>query len=79
MAITYHVDTFIDAKGMMCPMPVLTLAKTIRTMQSGQIVAMAATDYGAIKDVPAWSNKTGNELLETVEENGVTTFYIKKA
>jgi tRNA 2-thiouridine synthesizing protein A len=79
MANTYHVEQHIDAKGQMCPMPVLTLAKAIKSLQSGQILALIATDLGAKKDIPAWAEKTGNKLLETVEEGNVLTFYIQKA
>jgi tRNA 2-thiouridine synthesizing protein A len=77
--MAYQVIQHIDAKGQMCPMPVLTLAKAIRNLQSGQIVSIIATDLGAKKDIPAWADKTGNTLLETVEENGLLTFYIQKA
>ena len=62
----------------MCPMPILTLAKAIRTVQPGQVIAIAATDAGAKADIPAWCEKTGNTLLEFTEENGVLTFYVRK-
>jgi tRNA 2-thiouridine synthesizing protein A len=73
------IDRYIDAKGMLCPMPVLRLAKTMKELQSGQVIALSATDKGAIRDIPAWAEKTGNKLLDTIEENGVLTFYVQKA
>jgi tRNA 2-thiouridine synthesizing protein A len=79
MATTYQIDKIVDAKGQTCPMPVVMLAKAIKDVQPGQILAVYATDPGAKKDIPAWANKTGNTLLETVEEPGVLAFYIKKA
>ncbi len=78
MAPTLHVDSFVDAKGQMCPMPILTLAKAMRTLPTGQVIAIAATDAGAKADIPAWCEKTGNILLNTAEENGVLTFYVQK-
>ena len=63
----------------MCPMPVLTLARTIKELQAGQVLAISATDSGARRDIPAWAEKTGNTLLDIVEENGVLTFYVRKA
>lgn len=78
MATTQQVDKFVDAKGQTCPMPVLMLAKGIRELQSGQVLCISATDPGAKPDISAWAEKTGNELLEMVEENGVLTFYLKK-
>ena len=79
MAIAiYEVAQTVDATGKVCPTPVLMLAKAIRVLQSGQILALLATDQGAKADVPAWADKTGNALLETTEANGVMTFYIRK-
>jgi tRNA 2-thiouridine synthesizing protein A len=79
MPVTTHVDRFVDAKGQMCPMPILTLAKAIKELQPGQIIAIAATDPGSKKDIPAWAQKTGHTILETTEEGGVITFYVQKA
>jgi tRNA 2-thiouridine synthesizing protein A len=79
MATTYTVDKFIDAKGQVCPMPVLMLAKAFKDLVSGQIAAISATDPGSQADIPAWAEKTGNTLLEKVVENGVFTYYLQKA
>lgn len=79
MTPAIHVDRAIDAKGQMCPMPVLTLARTIKELQSGQVLSISATDLGAKRDIPAWAEKTGNTLIDMAEENGVLTFYIQKA
>ena len=79
MAMTYQVDRFVDARGQSCPMPVLMLAKAFRELGSGQVLSISATDPGSKADVAAWADKTGNTLLDMVEENGVFTFYLKKA
>jgi tRNA 2-thiouridine synthesizing protein A len=79
MSVTPWVDRFVDAKGQMCPMPILSLAKAIKELQPGQMIAIAATDPGSKKDIPAWAEKTGNPLLESTEADGVFTYYIKKA
>jgi len=78
MATTYQVDKTVDAKGQVCPMPIVILAKAFRDLSAGQILAITATDPGAKKDVAAWAEKTGNSLLEMIEANGVLTFYLKK-
>jgi tRNA 2-thiouridine synthesizing protein A len=79
MVTTKAIDRYVDAKGQMCPMPVLTLAKAMKELQPGQVLALSATDLGAKRDIPAWAEKTGNTLLETIEEDGVLTFYLKKS
>ena len=79
MATTYQADKVIDAKGQVCPMPIVNLAKGFKDLSAGQILALLATDPGAKKDIAAWAEKTGNTLLDMVEEGGVMTFYLKKA
>ena len=78
MTPTMHVDRFVDARGQMCPMPVLSLAKAFRELKSGEVLAISATDQGAKSDIPAWAEKTSNRLLEVTEEQGVLTFYLQK-
>lgn len=79
MSAVYQVDKFVDAKGQVCPMPVLMLAKAIRTLTTGQVLCITATDPGSKADIPAWSEKTGNVLLEYYDDDNVFTYYIRKA
>jgi tRNA 2-thiouridine synthesizing protein A len=79
MATTYQVDQVVDAKGQVCPMPVLMLAKAYRVLPSGKILCLSATDPGSVPDISAWAAKTGATLLESVVADGVYTFYLKKA
>lgn len=72
-----NVDVEIDAKGLYCPMPIVKLKKTTKTMTEGQVVKIVATDPGSKRDIPAWANKTGAEILETNEGDGTFTFIIK--
>ncbi|RFU69589.1 sulfurtransferase TusA family protein [Bacillus sp. V59.32b] len=71
-------DKVLDAKGLACPMPIVRTKKAIDDLQSGQVLEIHATDKGAKADLAAWSNSGGHELLETIEENGVIKFWIKK-
>jgi TusA-related sulfurtransferase len=62
----------------MCPMPILSLKKAWKDVAVGQIVAIAATDQGAKRDIPSWAEATGNTFLGMFEEQGVLTFYLQK-
>jgi tRNA 2-thiouridine synthesizing protein A len=73
-----RADHFIDAKGQMCPMPILTLKKAWKDVAVGQIVAISATDQGAKRDIPSWAEATGNTLLGMTEQQSVMTFYLQK-
>ena len=72
-------DNVIDCKGLSCPMPVIKTKKALNEMESGQVLKVEATDKGALNDMPAFAKRTGNEIVESSEENGVFIFYIKKA
>ncbi len=61
----------VDAKGMACPGPISALTRAYRKAKNGDIIEIEATDPGFKPDVEAWVKRTGNELLELTEENGV--------
>jgi len=59
-------------------MPVLMIKKELKKMSSGQILELIVDDIGALKDVPALLNKTGDEIISTKEDETQITFLIKK-
>ncbi len=67
----------LDARGLMCPMPIVHLAKKVKEMKSGQVLELLADDVGAKEDVPAWCSRTGNQLVGTEEEGKLLRFYIR--
>jgi tRNA 2-thiouridine synthesizing protein A len=71
-------DEVVDARDLMCPMPVLATAKAIRLLEPDQVLKVLATDEGALSDIPAWADDTGNTLLATDNEDGTLVFYIRK-
>lgn len=73
-----NFDKEFDASGLSCPLPILKTKKALADMASGQVLKLVATDSGAIKDMQAFADQTGNILLSTEEVNGAYTFYMKK-
>ncbi len=69
----------LDARGLNCPLPILRCKKAMNGMAAGDVLKIVATDPGSVKDFEAFCKQTGNELLETAEEGGEFTFYIKKS
>ena len=72
-------DETVDARDLMCPMPVLAATKAMRLLEPGQVLKVLATDKGALSDIPAWAEDTDNELVSSRTEDGVLTFYIRKS
>jgi tRNA 2-thiouridine synthesizing protein A len=74
-----NFDSELDATGLNCPLPILRAKKTLGGMESGKVLRIIATDPGSVKDFEAFAKQTGNELLESGEEDGKYVFFIKKA
>jgi tRNA 2-thiouridine synthesizing protein A len=71
--------TVLDAKGLLCPLPVLKARKALKGMAAGEVLEILATDKGAPKDFVAFCETTGDELLESREEaDGTLVFRIRK-
>ncbi len=70
-------DATLDTKGLMCPMPIVHLAKKAKELKSGQVLELLADDVGAKEDVPAWCSRTGNQLVGTETEGNLLKFYIR--
>jgi TusA-related sulfurtransferase len=73
-----EVAAELDARGLLCPMPIVRTAKAMKELAAGQVLKLVATDRGSLADVPAWASSTGNELVEQHEEDGAFVFLIRK-
>ena len=73
-----NIDMELDARGLNCPLPILRAKKSINGLAAGQVLRVMATDPGSVKDFIAFCKQTGNELLESLEQNGEFLFLIKK-
>lgn len=77
--IVLNEDKLLDCSGLLCPLPVIKVSKEIKSMQMGQVLKMIATDKGAPADMQAWARQTGNELLDSHQEEGKFIFFIRRA
>jgi tRNA 2-thiouridine synthesizing protein A len=55
----------LDAKRLLCPMPVIRTQDKIKTLNSGDVLEVVCTDPGALQDVPAWCRINGHNVLDT--------------
>ncbi len=55
----------LDARGLLCPMPVIRTQQRVATLVPGDILEIVATDPGVLYDIPAWCRVHGHEVLET--------------
>ncbi len=68
----------LDARGDVCPMPLLKTKKAMAEMAKGEILEVLGTDPGSKNDLPSWAARTGNLYLGEEEEGNLFRFYLKK-
>ena len=72
-------DLELDCRGMLCPLPVIELARRIVDVEVRQTVAVAATDAAAAYDVPAWCRMRGHEYVGTDRAaDGVPRYLVRR-
>jgi tRNA 2-thiouridine synthesizing protein A len=75
---TTEVTRSIDARGMPCPGPLMSLIGAIREGTVGDIIEVLSSDEGSKTDIPAWVKKAGHDLVDVVNEDGFARFVIRK-
>jgi len=78
MSETIRADKVMDLKGLPCPMPVVKVSKGIKEVAVGQILEAQTTDPGSLTDFPAWARTSGNEIVDTIQENGIIRIFIRR-
>ena len=73
---TTQIARQLDARGLACPMPIVKTAQAMKTLVSGDVLEVLATDAGSVKDFAAWSKATGNRLIESSVADGVYRFVL---
>jgi tRNA 2-thiouridine synthesizing protein A len=72
-------DSVLDAKGLMCPLPVLRARKVLNGMAAGELLTVLATDPSSVQDFDAFCRQTGHELVESAGAGeGVFRYLIRK-
>lgn len=61
-------ETTLDARNLLCPLPVIRTQNTVEDMQLGESLIVKCTDHGVINDIPAWCRINGHEILSIDEQ-----------
>jgi tRNA 2-thiouridine synthesizing protein A len=73
-----NFDQELDARNLSCPLPIVKTKKALNGMTSGQVLKVTATDPGSVNDMKAFASQTGNELLESTQEEKAFVFFLRK-
>lgn len=70
----------LDARNLLCPMPVIRTQARIKALASGDRLKVICTDPGALHDVPAWCRVHGHVVIsaETVAREYVITVEVRR-
>ena len=68
----------LDARGLLCPLPVLKAAKRLRPLAEGDELRLLADDPAAVVDVPHFCAEQGHALVETGAEGDAQVYVIRK-
>jgi TusA-related sulfurtransferase len=63
-----HADVTLDTLGYFCPMPIILTSKKIKELALGQVLEVVSDDEGIKKDMPAWCETTGHQMVGMEEE-----------
>jgi len=61
----------LDARRLICPMPVIRTQDKIKTLNPGDTLKVYCTDPGVKQDIPAWCEINGHEVMriEAIERD----------
>lgn len=68
----------LDARGLICPEPVMMLHSAVRDANAGELIKMLATDPASERDVEKFCRFLNHELVKTEREGDLFTFMIRK-
>jgi tRNA 2-thiouridine synthesizing protein A len=60
-------DAELDARGLLCPLPVLRARKRLMALAPGQVLRLVADDPAALIDIPHFCAEQGHVLIAQSE------------
>jgi tRNA 2-thiouridine synthesizing protein A len=75
----YKVAQTLDCKGLLCPLPIIKLAKALKALQVGDAIEMFATDPGSAPDMEAFQKQTGHKIVASGQDKDVYRFVVRKS
>jgi tRNA 2-thiouridine synthesizing protein A len=61
------VTTTVEARGVLCPVPIIRLARAAATLPAGSLLEVLTDDPAAEHDIPAWCRLRGHDLVAVAD------------
>lgn len=72
------MSDILDVQGLSCPLPILRTKKKLKDVAVGDVLQVIATDPGSVKDMAAFCRQTGHEMVDSKDEGGIFTYWIRR-
>lgn len=77
--MTHEVHAELDCRGMVCPRPIIELARHVENVSIGELLAVVAEDPAARYDVPAWCRMREQEYVGAdTAADGVARYVVRR-
>lgn len=73
-----NADREVDARDLLCPLPVLRARKALEGMREGEVLRVLATDAMAAVDLPHFCAEAGHEHLGMSRADGAQVHRIRR-
>lgn len=75
-----RVHLELDCRDMLCPLPVIELAKAFANVPVEAVVGVVTRDVAARTDIPAWCRMRGQEYVgEDVAADGAPRHLVRRS
>jgi tRNA 2-thiouridine synthesizing protein A len=71
-------DVYLDARGLMCPMPLIKTRQALMVIEPGATVCVLATDPDTVADFTNFCEATGHKLVSSEQKDGIYIFVVEK-
>lgn len=69
----------LDCRAMLCPMPIIELAKHLEDVSVGELIGVVAHDAAARVDVPAWCRLRSQDYVgEDTAADGAPRYLVRR-
>lgn len=70
-----HEAHQLDARRLLCPLPVIRTQNAVKKLRKGDELLVIATDPGVMQDIPAWCRVHGHQVVSA--EKHENEFHIR--
>jgi tRNA 2-thiouridine synthesizing protein A len=71
-------DVFLDARGLVCPMPLIKARQALMVIEPGATVCVVATDPETVSDFSSFCEATGHKLVSSEQKDDLYVHVIEK-